>query len=608
MRTLKTLFQVLICLSVPVIALPATVYNYFAPGTSGLEPTVFNCDPQAMTGFYANLNACLDAAKTFVTTNEVGSGKSALVLIPQGTFALTAPYTLINGMRVRGVTPRIQVVAGTMPENNMILNGGTVIDCGAAADCFNGGSARMRSIEVSQLAFQNYTGWALDFGGDSGLEGPSFSLFHDLYAIGGTTVNTTTGGFRFYNLQEIQCDRLYAYNINTGLALITQGGLGNYGNFTCNDVYIRPYTKSAANGNNALPGAVVEALTPTSGSEHTLNNVTLNHFHVQDTGVGDGTGTSMLVHGDTVGAGVTGFSGRDMDLEGSGLYGLQLTGGSGKAVTASQFNITTTAGNTNDISIGANVWDNVFSCSRNCVLGPLAGAYNDNLFFGIINTAPTYNSAALKGEFMTFQDDVVHVATDVLQDGFGNPFVYKYPVNTFTSGSSISSNAGRVVTCLNRTTGSAPWTVTLQSSPATGAPAIIKDCKGDAAAGNITVVPAAGTLDGAANYVINTNYGTWFGVYNGTQWSTVAANTTLLAGTTASIGGSLLAAGGCTSGTVTVTGATTAMVAVSDPNTYPGDGLNWSAQVTSANTVTVRVCAVLALTPTASTYNVRVLQ
>jgi hypothetical protein len=82
----------------------------------------------------------------------------------------------------------------------------------------------------------------------------------------------------------------------------------------------------------------------------------------------------------------------------------------------------------------------------------------------------------------------------------------------------------------------------------------------------------------------------------------------ILSGTTGSIGGGLLTAGSCASGTATITGATTSMTAIADPNTYPGDGNVWSADVTSANTVTVRVCAIVALTPIASTYNVRVIQ
>ena len=79
-----------------------------------------------------------------------------------------------------------------------------------------------------------------------------------------------------------------------------------------------------------------------------------------------------------------------------------------------------------------------------------------------------------------------------------------------------------------------------------------------------------------------------------------------LTGTTGSIGGSLLTIGTCSSGTVSVTGASTSMVATASPVTYPGDGNYWLAYVSAANTVTVKVCAVATLTPTASIYNVRV--
>lgn len=82
----------------------------------------------------------------------------------------------------------------------------------------------------------------------------------------------------------------------------------------------------------------------------------------------------------------------------------------------------------------------------------------------------------------------------------------------------------------------------------------------------------------------------------------------ILSGTTGSIGGGALLAGACTSGTVNITGATSSMVAETDPNTYPGDGAVWDAQVTSNGVVTVKVCAIIALTPGASTYNVRVFQ
>lgn len=84
-----------------------------------------------------------------------------------------------------------------------------------------------------------------------------------------------------------------------------------------------------------------------------------------------------------------------------------------------------------------------------------------------------------------------------------------------------------------------------------------------------------------------------------------------LSGTTGSIGGSFLASPGTTvTGTVTVAGAVVgAPVAVSaSDGTSPNGLVVLSASVTSTNTVTVQLSALAAVTPTAKTYNVRVIQ
>lgn len=75
-----------------------------------------------------------------------------------------------------------------------------------------------------------------------------------------------------------------------------------------------------------------------------------------------------------------------------------------------------------------------------------------------------------------------------------------------------------------------------------------------------------------------------------------------------SIGGGALTSGACASTTVTVTGATTSMGVNVTPVTNPGDQFFWKGYVSSANTVTVSICNGGSTgTPTASTYNVRVL-
>jgi hypothetical protein len=89
-----------------------------------------------------------------------------------------------------------------------------------------------------------------------------------------------------------------------------------------------------------------------------------------------------------------------------------------------------------------------------------------------------------------------------------------------------------------------------------------------------------------------------------------AAVSPTLAASSASIGGSSLGAGACTSGTVSVSGATTSMAVAASPATYPGDGFGWRGYVSTSGTVTVKLCNETSgsLTPTASAYNVRVLQ
>ena len=81
-----------------------------------------------------------------------------------------------------------------------------------------------------------------------------------------------------------------------------------------------------------------------------------------------------------------------------------------------------------------------------------------------------------------------------------------------------------------------------------------------------------------------------------------------LSGVSGAIGGSALLAGAVASGTIAVTGATTAMTVSCTPNTFPGNGISWMAYVSAAGTVTVVITAIIAATPAASTYNVRVHQ
>ena len=115
---------------------------------------------------------------------------------------------------------------------------------------------------------------------------------------------------------------------------------------------------------------------------------------------------------------------------------------------------------------------------------------------------------------------------------------------------------------------------------------------------------ATGQMSFDASYIYGcTSTNTWQSV----PWQAFQTGG-ILSGTTGSIGGSSLGAGACATGTVSVTGATTAMAVQASPVTYPGAAYFWKGYVSSTGTVTVAVCAAVAGTPTASVYNVRVLK
>lgn len=77
------------------------------------------------------------------------------------------------------------------------------------------------------------------------------------------------------------------------------------------------------------------------------------------------------------------------------------------------------------------------------------------------------------------------------------------------------------VVAINKTVGAAT-VVNLPASPATGQTFIIKDKKGDAASNNITITPAAGTIDGSGTFVMSSNRQTVTVTYDGSEWIIIA--------------------------------------------------------------------------------------
>ena len=112
-----------------------------------------------------------------------------------------------------------------------------------------------------------------------------------------------------------------------------------------------------------------------------------------------------------------------------------------------------------------------------------------------------------------------HGADGTHSKAFTKHLIMKATVVTSGATYAISGTADQII-IVNKTSGSATE-VTLPSSPTAGMMYIIKDGKGDAATNNITITPAAGTIDGGANLIINGNYASVNLVYNGTEWNIV---------------------------------------------------------------------------------------
>jgi hypothetical protein len=153
--------------------------------------------------------------------------------------------------------------------------------------------------------------------------------------------------------------------------------------------------------------------------------------------------------------------------------------------------------------------------------------------------------------------------------------------------------------CFNQIVGASASAVTLPTCPA-GVTYFVFNFS-TSAAGSLTA--AGGTANNvvvpqsSGVTVISGSAGVWY----------LASAPAPQAGVSGSLGGGALAAGACsTIGVNTFSGLTFSMDVTATPGSpYPGDGFWWEAYVTSGTNINVKICAAVAGTPTATTYNVR---
>jgi hypothetical protein len=87
-----------------------------------------------------------------------------------------------------------------------------------------------------------------------------------------------------------------------------------------------------------------------------------------------------------------------------------------------------------------------------------------------------------------------------------------------TAAGAVTVTTADDIVIINKTVGAAT-VVNLPATPTNGEWFTIKDGKGDAGTNTITITPAAGTIDGQATHLIESNYGSRELVYNGTEWN-----------------------------------------------------------------------------------------
>jgi len=128
----------------------------------------------------------------------------------------------------------------------------------------------------------------------------------------------------------------------------------------------------------------------------------------------------------------------------------------------------------------------------------------------------TANGATTRTTALTLNQDTSAVFSGIVTTSSGRVLASRVVI---AAGAVTITTADDIIV-INKTSGAAT-TVNLMATPATGTILTIKDGKGDAATNNITITPNAGNIDGAATAVINTNYGSFNIMYNGTQWNII---------------------------------------------------------------------------------------
>lgn len=495
-------------------------------------------------------------------SNTTG-GENTFVGTIAGQLMTTGTFNTAVGEHAMGQETSIlqSTAIGNDSQRNLISNSGANTTAGKSA-MYAGGSSQSTAIGAQSL---QGNGSAVAVGGTAAAGDVLQLTFTGAFT--GSPISVTTTVTAGQSLNSMATALFNAVIANTTLAnpLIVDANTTTSGVDGATGNIIFRFRGTGSTGLNivvtgSVTGAATETLAITNGSVGS-DNIAVGYQAMmgnylstaaRNISIGDTT-TPLLSTGNdnvTVGtaAGPSISTSTQNVLIGSQAGGILLATGGGNVIVGYRAQVTV-ANENNSVIIGSNVGGGALGAmggSSSVVIGATTGNA------GLIGGAQTIIGRGVGSTTDATGTNVVLIGTSSSCDT---------PTSSTSNYVALCANAGPV------------FSVTGTNTPSTSATTI---------AGSLNVV---GTLSQNGTTIL--------------QW---------LTGTTGSIGGSALLAGACTSGTVAVTGSTTAMAVVATPVTYPGDGFDWEAFVSAAGTVTVKVCGFIAGTPVASAYNVRVLQ
>lgn len=246
----------------------------FAGAPGAIRGGVYYCaadwNNDGSPGESADVVACIQSALSALTTNEDGSDNAITLSLPDGYFDVSSAcsagscFELKSGIHIVGEMPRLRYVEHEAPDLKMEPNGGTWLDPGPSNTLFTG--QHLRGVVLERFGVANFGKVAVL--GRDGVDGISFSVIRDVYAVGTSRWASprTTDAWVFYNIQHLQLDHVKVHGAERGLYIIGQNSHWQPANSVITDFYVYTYP-------NPQGGIRLETIDSAEGPSTMMNYV-----------------------------------------------------------------------------------------------------------------------------------------------------------------------------------------------------------------------------------------------------------------------------------------------------------------------------------------------